>query len=315
MVRSVFDQPSAVEQFLAAPLKMTVRYLYAAFLFLRGPAYSIPAHRPRIRVVCISDTHSKETSIPNADLLIHAGDLCNDGSAQHIQEQIDWLNSLPHREKVVIAGNHDSFLDPASRRPEDQEKVLDWGGIHYLERSAATLAFPDHGNRKVHLYGAPDIPRCGGNDFAFQHSRERDVWTDTIPPETDILVTHTPPKYHLDLPVANGDKFLLRQIWRVRPTLHVFGHVHAGYGTEAAHWDTAQEMYERIMSRKTYGALTDVCSIAAWRDVVSLLFHGFQEVLWSRLWGGISRGSLLLNASLSYRDTGRLGNPAHVVDI
>lgn len=315
MVRSVFEPPTLIEQFLYAPLKTLVRIIYGVILILRGPAYGAPLPRQKIRVVCISDTHTKQAVVPDGDVLIHAGDLGEAGTAAELQAQIDWLRTLPHREKVVIAGNHDGFLDRASRRAADDGKSLDWGRIRYLERESVTLTFPDRGNRELHVYGAPEIPRCGGDDFAFQHAREQDVWTDTIPPETDILVTHAPPKYHLDLPAALGDRFLLRQLWRVRPRLHVFGHVHAGYGRETAHWDDTQEAYERIMSRKTYGPLSDVCSIPAWWDALTLLMTGLQGILWSRVWGGTNRGSVLVNASLSYRSTGRLGNPAQTVDI
>lgn len=97
-------------------------------------------------------------------MLIHAGDLTNAGTAQEIQAQLDWLASLPHREKIVIAGNHDSYFDLKSRKAEDKTKKLDFKGIHYLENKAITLKFK--GGRKLNFYGSPDIPQCGGSSFA-----------------------------------------------------------------------------------------------------------------------------------------------------
>ena len=312
---SIFEPPSLLEELLSSPLKFVIRYLYALILFLRGPAYHPPRHRPAIRVVCISDTHGKKQLLPDGDLLVHAGDLSNHGTVAEIQAQIDWLKSFPHKEKIVIAGNHDSFFDPSSRKQEDGGKALNWEGIRYLQHSAVTLTFPERGDRTLRLYGAPQIPRCGGSSFAFQYSREQDTWSDTIPLETDILITHTPPKFHLDLPVALGCEFLRRQTWKVRPTLHVFGHVHAAYGKESAYWDETQEAYERVSARKNGGLIADALDTFAWWDVVRMVVYGAQGVLWSRVWGGGNSGTLMLNASLAYRSTGRIGNPAHVVDI
>jgi hypothetical protein len=97
-------------------------------------------------------------------VLIHAGDLTNNGSVEEIQKQLDWLASLPHREKIVIAGNHDSYFDPKSRLTEDNGKKLKFNNIHYLENKGVTLKFK--GGRKLNFYGAPAIPKCGGSNFA-----------------------------------------------------------------------------------------------------------------------------------------------------
>ena len=51
-----------------------------------------------------------------------------------------------------------------------------------------------------------------------------------IPAGTDIIVTHSPPAGILDGPDQSGCAELLAAIKRVRPRLHVFGHVHSGYG-------------------------------------------------------------------------------------
>lgn len=312
--RSVFEPPSATEQFLIAPIKFLTGRIHRLFLYLQGQNYTTSLQQHTIRVVCISDTHCNTQSIPKGDLLIHAGDLTNEGTVDEIQAQIDWLKSLPHQ-KVVIAGNHDGYFDPISRKREDQEKRLDWGDIHYLERSAIALNFPSCGNRQLHIYGDPRIPRCGGSNFAFQYDREQNTWAGTVPVETDILVTHAPPKFHLDLPAAVGSEELLSEIWRVKPMLHVFGHAHEGYGREKVYWDQLQVVYERAVAQKSNGFALDVIDIRAWLGLAQLIFHGIRKVLWSRVWGGEGRGSLLLNSSLVRGSTGRLGNPPHVIDL
>lgn len=96
--------------------------------------------------------------------MIHAGDLTNAGTVKEIQAQLDWLASLPHREKILIAGNHDSYFDPKSRRDEDKRKKLNFRTLHYLENKAITLKFK--GGRKLNFYGSPDIPQCGGSEMA-----------------------------------------------------------------------------------------------------------------------------------------------------
>lgn len=58
-----------------------------------------------------------------------------------------------------------------------------------------------------------------------------------IPTDTDVLITHTPPMGHGDLVGYQnvGCADLLREVEdRIRPKLHVFGHVHEGYGRSAS---------------------------------------------------------------------------------
>ena len=56
-----------------------------------------------------------------------------------------------------------------------------------------------------------------------------------IPEGIDILLTHGPPLNVLDLVPYDGMKSagcpkLAERIQKVRPKLHVFGHIHEGYG-------------------------------------------------------------------------------------
>ena len=297
-------------------MKLLVRYLYALLLFLRGPAFHPSSSPSRIRLICISDTHSKKPClIPLGDVLIHAGDLTNLGSTSEIQAHVDWLSSLPHPNKIVIAGNHDSYFDSASRSTADADKSIRWGDIHYLQHSTTILVFPRHGNRKLTFYGAPQIPQCGGTEFAFQYQRSSDAWSETVPRAIDVLITHTPPKYHLDLSSGLGCEFLLEEVWKARPKVHVFGHVHAGYGREHIFWDEGQQAYERICARGDNGVLIDVLAVRGWLVVIKMIWYSVLGILWSRMWGGDSKGGIMINASLTYGTTSKLENPPQVVDI
>jgi hypothetical protein len=61
----------------------------------------------------------------------------------------------------------------------------------------------------------------------------QDIWS-AIPPTTDILVTHTPPRTHCD--DACGCEALRETLTKVRPRLHVCGHVHQARGAERVRW-------------------------------------------------------------------------------
>lgn len=333
-----------IDAILLSPLNLLVSIIYSIILFLRGRPFTPPRDKPAIRIVCLSDTHDRtDVDIPPGDLLIHAGDLTNAGTVADIQAQLDWLAAQPHQHKILVCGNHDSFFDPSARLPEDRGKSLDFKGIRYLIRDAVTLEFK--GGRHLKIYGAPDIPTCGGSEMAFQYDCSSPPWTNTVPIDTDILITHTPPvslisshltsfhfisssppaktsssntnqkKTHLDLNL--GCPALLQEVWRVRPKLHVFGHVHWGHGRQTVHFDDCQRAYEALMSRPPRGLFRDLFPHSGWRDALAVLGYGIHGVVWKWLMVGPggNTSSLMVNAAQMYGNTGRLGNPVEVVDL
>ncbi|KAL9627266.1 MAG: hypothetical protein Q9204_006691 [Flavoplaca sp. TL-2023a] len=226
------------------------------------PPQPSPPIKP-INVVCISDTHGTQPSLPQGDLLLHAGDLTQWGTFSEIQAQLTWLSAQSHTHKVVIAGNHDLLLDASFRtkhpdrwteaqssaQPMEEkapkqhmtEENLDWGGIIYLQDTSTTLTF---GDRSINVYGSPLTPQHGIS--AFQYPKDQDVWSSKIPPNTDILLTHGPPWGHLDGVKKSGCPFLTREVARSRPRLVVFGHIHVGYGIEEKVFDTVGRAHEGI---------------------------------------------------------------------
>lgn len=165
--KSKYDPPYLHERLLSSPLAALIEYLHAFLVILRGASFKPPKNKPLVRIVCISDTHSYTPSVPPGDLLIHAGDLTNDGTQKSIQATLDWLNTLPHKYKIVIAGNHDSYLDLRARKDVDKSTRtrLNWGSIIYLHNQSTHLKFK--GGRSLNIYGSPDIPSCGGKSFAY----------------------------------------------------------------------------------------------------------------------------------------------------
>ncbi|CAK3825960.1 related to adult brain 239 [Lecanosticta acicola] len=325
--KSPYEIPT-IRQQLQNPIKLLARLAEFHLSLLRSDRNL----RRNITLVCISDTHCLlPASVPYGDVLIHAGDMTNAGTPGELQRQIDWMQSLPHRYKVVIAGNHDTFLDPKSRGVlgvKDREGKVDWKDVVYLQDSSTILDFSDRTSLKggmLKIYGSPHTPDLLGPEHAFQHfPRGTDIWDGTIPKDADVVVTHGPPKYHLDLPgvVAMGDEFLLREIRRVKPAVHVFGHIHAGKsdcigqlrgGQELVHWDSTERHFEGA-ARQT--ARFDLSRrIAAFYHLGMLFLCGVTVLIQDRVFGMDTSTTRLVNAAMVYCNTGKLGNEPQVVHI
>ncbi|RHZ48193.1 uncharacterized protein CDV56_102104 [Aspergillus thermomutatus] len=203
--------------------------------------------------------------LPDGDILIHAGDLTQSGTREELEAQIEWLDSQPHRFKVAIAGNHELCLDPKAPA-RNRTGPVDWKSIRYLENSSTILDFGD--SRRVKVFGSPYTPRHG--NWAFQYPRAENVWDEIrIPDDIDILVTHGPPKTHLDLG-RYGCEFLRSWLWSAkrRPLLHVFGHIHGAYGKETLCWDDFQRAYESILDDD-----------AKWRNLITLMWHALVQLI------------------------------------
>lgn len=179
-----------------------------------------------MRLVLLSDTHGHhgELDVPDGDVLIHAGDFTTVGRRSEVETFLAWLASRPHARKVLVAGNHDFLFE---REPKVARGMVEAaGGIDYLEDSGIEID-------GVSFWGSPWQPRF--KEWAFNLDRGeplRAKWN-VIPSGVDVLVTHSPPQGILDrtfqgLPV--GCEELLAALARVKPRVHVFGHIHEGYG-------------------------------------------------------------------------------------
>lgn len=62
------------------------------------------ARTRRTRIICISDTHNNTPKLPAGDVLIHAGDLTNQGSYNELERTVAWLESADFEAKIVVAG-------------------------------------------------------------------------------------------------------------------------------------------------------------------------------------------------------------------
>lgn len=190
-----------------------------------------------MQITVISDTHNKHKILneilPGGDLLIHAGDLSSMGYAHEIERFCKWFDSLDtYDHKVFIAGNHDFLFE---NHPEEAASIVNsYKWITYLQDTWLTIGTDDLQNT-VKLYGSPWQPEFMHWAFNLPHNGPEltSVWND-IPNDTNILITHGPPRNILDQvkgrPEALGCGVLESRIQTFNPSIHVFGHIHTGNG-------------------------------------------------------------------------------------
>lgn len=175
----------------------------------------------------ISDTHCRheELSVPDVDMVIHCGDESNCGDPWYNEHEsrdfFDWYCALPISWRVFVPGNHSTAIEKGIVKPSDYPSVhflihesLDWSGLK--------------------LFGSPYTPTFF--DWAYMRDRSKldAIWA-KIPTDTDILMTHGPPKGILDMtrdmdtrePIHVGSNSLRKHVetW-IKPIYHAFGHIH-----------------------------------------------------------------------------------------
>ena len=146
------------------------------------------------RLVCISDTHLEHGKlvVPEGDILVHAGDLTMMGSVPEVGRATLWLEQAKaagkFRHVVVIPGNHDWL---AERDPGTMRAMVEAAGAIYLQHQPAVvmgLRFFGSGYTPAFMGWALNVAR--GPRLAY-------LWSQ-IPDDTEVLVTHGPPRRILD---------------------------------------------------------------------------------------------------------------------
>lgn len=175
-----------------------------------------------VRIVCISDTHGQhaKTVIPDGDLLLCSGDITSHGQVREVERFDQWLATLPHPHKVVIAGNHDFCFQEV-----EQESRALIRHAHYLQDEGVTI-------EGLKIYGSPWQPVFCRMAFNLTAPYLRQRWA-AIPDDTDVLLTHGPPHMILDRTSRGhhaGCAELVARLQTLKVKLHLFGHIHEGYG-------------------------------------------------------------------------------------
>jgi predicted phosphodiesterase len=206
-----------------------------------------------MRIVCISDTHSLQDlmthPIPKGDVLLHSGDISNKGGEKDVTNFVHWFQNIEGFDyKIFIAGNHDFCFE---RVNEPHHKGhYDWlhnlmsplnltqSNVYYLEDNEIVIESTEF-SKPIKFWGSPWQPNF--YDWAFNLPRMGDEikskWN-MIPDDVDVLITHGPPNEIRDF-VSNwrqGDMNVGCELLRyeldnrIKPSLHVFGHIHGAYG-------------------------------------------------------------------------------------
>lgn len=189
-----------------------------------------------MKIIAISDEHGYlPMNLPAGDILISAGDEVpiENHSIEYQEKWLDttfrkWLefqsNYFGHI--IGIAGNHSFIFE---MRPEFVPEGLKWT---YLQDSGITID-------GINFWGSPHQPIF--HNWAFNLS-EKDLAKKfaLIPDNTNILVTHGPPRGILDWAPhekiigrrENAGSTSLRDRVLQLPNLkhHIFGHLHQNYG-------------------------------------------------------------------------------------
>jgi hypothetical protein len=185
-------------------------------------------------------------NLPKGNVLLHSGDATNRGRRGEITEFIQWFKSIEgFDQKIFIAGNHDFAFEqmylPNHKEEFDwlrhllHEENLSQSKVTYLFDNQIIINHPEI-SRPILIYGSPWQPEF--YNWAFNLPRNgneiEEKWNN-IPNNTDILITHGPPFGHLDFAPMGGHvgcKLLHFRVNEIKPKIHVFGHIHDGYGVK-----------------------------------------------------------------------------------
>jgi predicted phosphohydrolase len=216
-----------------------------------------------MRIVAVADTHlfHGDLDVPDGDVFVHAGDMCRGGDLDELQRNAEWIAGLPHRHKVIVAGNHDwAFVyEPAAAR-------LAFASMTYLQDAEATID-------GIRFYGSPWQPEF--HSWAFNLPRGpalAAVWA-KIPQGIDVLVTHSPPAGIGDRAPFGGRTGcadLLARISVLRPRLHLFGHIHQDGGL----WERGATVYANVTTWECERAPTVIDIDATGVRAVDVPPHG-----------------------------------------
>ncbi|GMG50676.1 unnamed protein product [Aspergillus oryzae var. brunneus] len=228
--------------------------------------------RRKTRFVCVSDTHGYTPAeagfkLPAGDVLIHAGDLTNQGSITELRKTINWVAAADFEVKIELSlatnkllnqvkstGNHDITLDPNfyakhgpkfhNQRLEDPQKCIEVvtasSSIVFLRHQSALvrLTRPNGPNTIFKVFGSPFSQSPGTWAWGYESVDAAALWS-RIPLDTDLVVTHTPPHSHCDRRATGGSvgcEALRQALARARPSLAICGHVHESRGYERVRW-------------------------------------------------------------------------------
>jgi predicted phosphodiesterase len=157
------------------------------------------------RIFAFSDTHGNHRELcyhpEKTDILVCAGDVCNDGNETQLHDFFIWFAEQPAKHKLFVPGNHDL---PFDLEPERAAQFIP-KGITCVEKGGVIL-------HDIRFYVLPVRPWLHAPLY--------------LPPQIDVLVTHGAPKGILDENGSWGCAILRNLVKEAQPKIHIFGHCH-----------------------------------------------------------------------------------------
>lgn len=186
-----------------------------------------------MKLCVISDTHEKHNKIdiPECDILIHCGDFSMMGDKFKILAFLNWFSSQPARYHIYIAGNHDISYE---KDLDFKNRMIKKFDLIYLEHEPKEI-------EGLKFFGSPYSPEFFNWSFSYERgSLDATKLWNQIPRDTDILITHGPPKNILDRckynspphPQNAGCEILRHRIEDLNLKYVLFGHIHEGRGMD-----------------------------------------------------------------------------------
>lgn len=203
--------------------------------------------RQPLTIIGMSDLHGYlPKDLPKGNVLCICGDIVPLDYQRDTIESIAWLctkffpwvEASPYEKVVFVAGNHDfvfQFLYTDQhgnhRKPKRVLKKL---------MAPAKLTLLDDSEliyKGYKFYGSPWIPDLQNWAFYGDHNKLVERFN-KIPENVDVLLTHCPPAVGLFGAVLQhgtyntyaqyGSDELRDAVYKKKPKLHIFGHVHSG---------------------------------------------------------------------------------------
>lgn len=184
-----------------------------------------------MKICAISDTHNQheKLTIPECDVLIHAGDATLQGTVEELVKFIGWFSKQPAKHKLFVPGNHDFGVE---RNYVLYDTICDEHDVTLLVNESVYIM--DDDKNGFRFYGSPYTKLFGGWAFMKEDVELGQVWNN-IPKDVDVLITHGPPFGILDRNFYKehcGSQTLYQRIKELeRLRLHVFGHIHESAGS------------------------------------------------------------------------------------
>lgn len=148
-----------------------------------------------MKVTAISDMHGWLVEIPESDILLICGDIIPLEYQRNINKSAlwfkntftEWVNKIPVKHVVAIAGNHDFYLyEMWKTNGFSWTPLVKSEKFHYLLDSSCII-------EGIQIYGTPWCTGLSKWAFDLDTHWDREYFNRTIP-NCDILMTHMPPK-------------------------------------------------------------------------------------------------------------------------